>query len=134
MLLVTSLITLAALVATLMYLVPPFTNNGVVVNHDNAARATLAYAGISLVNTGLWFALAVVVTAILGVSTGAGALASVGILIGIALTFVPFVVNAAAIFLFGKAFPNLLYVRSFGSALWASLLLGVVTNLVLMVV
>ncbi len=133
MLLVTSLITLAALVVTLMYLVPPFTNNGVVINHDSAFRATLAYAGISLVNTGLWFALAVVV-AIFGVNIAAGTLAPVGILASIALTFVPFLVNATAIFLFGRAFPKLLYVRSFGSALWASLLLGLVVNLILMIV
>ncbi len=133
MFLFTSLITLAALVATLMYLVPPFTNNGVVINHDSAYRATLAYAGISLVNTGLWFALAVV-TAILGVNMVAGTMVPVEILIGIVLTFVPFLVNAGAIFLFGAAFPKLLYVRSFSSALWAALLLGVVTNLVLMII
>jgi uncharacterized membrane protein YvlD (DUF360 family) len=99
------------LLAALLYLVPAVTDGGVAIRKNSAVRGVLALIVIALTNKIFWHVLAVAGVS-LAVPTALFTAAVVG-----------WLANSLAIFTTGRIMPGVLYVRSFGTAMGASLIL-----------
>ena len=109
----TCLIRLVLLLLALLVVVPAATNGGVAVRRGGFCRGFLSLLVIGLLDLVLWsgFTLA---------TFGAAVIFNVLLcgLVGIG-------VNAGAFWLASKLMPDVLHVRSFGSAFWASMIMTV---------
>ena len=109
----TFLVRLVLMVLVLLVVVPAATADGVAVRKAGFFRAVLSLFVVGLFNTGLWM--------LIGVSTlGVAVLANI-LLFGL----VGLLINGASFYLASSLMPNVLQVRSFGSACWASLIMTV---------
>ncbi|MBX9686217.1 MAG: phage holin family protein [Candidatus Obscuribacterales bacterium] len=114
----TFLVRLVLMILVLLVVVPAATGNGVTVRQGGFFRGLLALVVVSLLNSGLWM--------LVGVGTlGAALLANV-LLFGL----VGLCINGAAFWLTSALLPEVLQVRSFGSACWASLIMTVASMLI----
>lgn len=109
------LITILLQVLVLLFVVPPVTSNGVAVRQGSVFRGILALLCIGLLNMALWFVLTIFTAGLAVVASW--------------LTFglVGLLVNALAIRVTAGLLGDVLYVRSFGSAFLAAIVM-VVTN------
>lgn len=107
------LIRLALLVLTMLVVVPVFTGNAVSVPKGGFFRGLFAVLGVCLLNWGLWW-----VIALFTVGTS---LVANWLLLGL----VALLVNALAFSLTAKIAPSVLYVRDYGSAVWAALIMTI---------
>lgn len=109
------LISIALQVLALLVVVPAVTGNGVAVRQGGFFRGLLVLFCIGLTNMILWFGLTLVTVGMTIVTQW--------------LTFglVGLLINALAIKLVGKALNDVLYVRSYGSAFLAAIVM-VLTN------
>ncbi|MFA6211463.1 MAG: hypothetical protein WC714_18650 [Candidatus Obscuribacterales bacterium] len=117
------LIHVVLLVVALLWLVPKVTDGGVAVRQGSFFRGILALVAIALVNHIGWHLLA-----LLGIATvvPSATMVVAGLVAGL--------VQAVAILIVGKIMPGVLFVRSFGTALGASLTMTVVGWLVMLLV
>jgi hypothetical protein len=102
---------LLLLLAVLIYIVPAVTDGGVAIRRNSAVRGILALIVIAISNKIFWHVL-VLSGVSLSVPT---ALLTMGV--------VGWLANSVAIFVTGRIMPGVLYVRSFGAAMGASLTL-----------
>lgn len=116
--LTTFLLRVVLLVLTLLVVVPAATGNGVAVRRGGFFRGFMSLLVIGLLNLVLWagFTLLTLGTAVLLNVLLCG-------LVGI-------VVHACAFWLTSRVMPDVLYVRGFGSACWASVIMTVVGFLI----
>jgi uncharacterized membrane protein YvlD (DUF360 family) len=107
----TFIIRVALMVLALLVVVPAFTGGSVAVRRGGFFRALLALLVLGLINSALWFVFALVTAG--------------GVFVASALTFgiVGLLVNALGFVATGKLMPDTLYVRDFGSAFWAALVM-----------
>lgn len=111
--LTTLLVRLVLMILVLLVVVPAATSNGVAVRNGGFFRGLWTLLVVGLLNTGLWI--------LLGLSTfGAAILANI-LLLGL----VGLAVNGAAFYIASALMPEVLEVRSFGSACFASLIMTV---------
>jgi uncharacterized membrane protein YvlD (DUF360 family) len=114
----TFIVRLVLMALVLLVVVPGATGNGVRVRNSGFFNAVLTLFLVALLNTGLWF--------LVGVSTLGLALVANVLLLGL----VGLVINGAAFSLASALAPDVLEVRSFGSACWASLIMTVASMLI----
>lgn len=114
----TFLVHLVLMILVLLVVVPAATGNGVRVRNGGFFNALLTMFLVALLNTGLWF--------VVGVSTLGLALVANVLLLGL----VSLVINGAAFSLASALAPEVLEVRSFGSACWASLIMTVASMMI----
>lgn len=103
-----AILKLFLMLATLIWLVPAFTQHAVHVPRNGVLRGFAALIGIGFVNWFVW--------------TGA-ALLSLGLIIplnAITLGIIGLLFNGLAFLAIGRMFPSVLYVRSFESAVLAA--------------
>src|SRR4051812_16265644 len=107
----TFIIRVALMVLALLVVVPAFTGGAVAVRRGGFFQGLLSLLVIGLINSAFWFVFALA-------TAGGAVLANV-------LTFglVGILINALAFVGTGKLLPDTLYVRSFGSAFWASIVM-----------
>lgn len=112
------LLSIVLQVLVLLIVVPACTGQGVAVRQGGFLRGLLALICIGLTNMALWFVLAIV-------TVGMAVVAQF-------LTFglVGLLVNALAIKATGSMLKDVLYVRSFGSAFYAALVMVVANCLI----
>jgi uncharacterized membrane protein YvlD (DUF360 family) len=102
------------LLAALLYIVPAVTDSGVAIRKNSAVRGFFALVVIALSNNIFWHALI-----LFGISLSVPtALLTMGV--------VGWLAGSLAIFVTGRIMPGVLYVRSFATAMGASLILTVV--------
>jgi uncharacterized membrane protein YvlD (DUF360 family) len=109
--LLTLILHVALLLIALLYVVPVVTDSGVAIRRNSAVRGFLALVVIALANKIFWHVLTL---------SGVGPSIPVELF---SLGVVAWLVNAVGIFITGRIMPGVLYVRSFGSAMGASLIL-----------
>ncbi len=114
----TLLVRLVLMVLVLLVVVPAGTGGGVQVRNAGFFRALFVMLLVGLLNTGLWM--------LIGVSTLGVALLANVLLFGL----VGLLINGAAFSLASEIFPEVLYVCSFGSACWASLIMTVASMVI----
>lgn len=114
----TLLVRLVLMVLVLLVIVPAATDGGVRVRNAGFFRALFTLLLVGLLNTGLWM--------LVGLSTlGVAILANV-LLFGL----IGLLINGTAFVLASEILPEVLYVRSFGSACWASLIMTVASMVI----
>lgn len=116
------LIRIALMVLTLLIVVPAVTGGNVAVRQGGFFRGLLALLVIGLCNSALWFVFALL-------SVGGVIVANV-LLFGL----VGVLINALAFVGTSKLMPSTLYVKGFGSAFWASLVMTAASFLIHMYV
>lgn len=114
----TFLVRLVLMVLVLLVVVPAATGNAIRVRNSGFFNAIFTLLLVALLNTGLWF--------LLGISTLGLAVVANVLLLGL----VSLVINGAAFSLASAMAPDVLEVRSFGSACWASLIMTVASMLI----
>ncbi|MBU6452562.1 MAG: phage holin family protein [Cyanobacteria bacterium REEB67] len=109
--LLTLILHMALLLIALLYIVPAATDGGVAIRRNSGLRGVLALVVVALANKIFWHVLT---------------LSGIGLSIPLelfTLGVVAWLVNAICIFATGRIMPGILYVRSFGAAMGASLIL-----------
>jgi uncharacterized membrane protein YvlD (DUF360 family) len=106
------LVQMLLVLTAMLWLVPVLTDNGVQVR-GGFVKATLILLGIAFLDAGLWIGLTAL-TVFTNLIANFLTLGLVGLL-----------VRALAYWLFGRMFPGCLYVRSYGSALGAAIIMTV---------
>ena len=114
--LITAVIDILGVVASFIVFAPIVSGNGVYVRHERWIHGFLAVLAIGIVNAGLWY--------LLSFATLGLVLAAQVVTFGIVGWFV----NGWAVYLFGRAFPRVLYVRSYWSAFWAAMVLSIAAS------
>lgn len=120
--LLTFLLKIALLVLTLLVVVPAFTGGAVAVRRGGFFRGLVSLFVVGLMNFILWLVFA---------------LATAGVaLVGNFLTFglVGVLINALAFLATARSMPEVLYVKDYGSAFWAALIMTVASGLIHMFV
>lgn len=114
----TLIIQLVLTLIVLLVVVPKATDNGVAVREGGFFRGLLTLVGVSILNRVLWMGFALF--------TLGGAVIANLLLFGL----IGLGIHALAFKVFSWLFPDVLQVRSFGSACWASLIMMVAGYLI----
>lgn len=116
--LTTFLLRVVLLVLTLLVVVPAATDNGVAVRRGGFFRGFLSLLVIGLLNLGLWAGFTLL-------TLGTAVIVNV-LLCGLVGVFV----QATAFCLASRMMPDVLHVRNFGTACWASVIMTVAAFLI----